>query len=153
MTRYEEHEPVDRDQLKKEIRREIKRDEKKQRLVVGLIVLVIFFALLATPFLVLGVVVAKSGVRHVPILSEWFFKPVAPTKIVVPLLGSGPDAVLAAAIARINYNESIGSFTMYLTEQELTTVLNSSISGQESGALPFSPLRRFWGRGQSRFTR
>lgn len=138
MTRHEDGGSIDREELKQEIRREIKKDERNSRLMRMVIMLSIVLLLLAAPFLVAGVLVAKSGLVHVPVLSGWLYNPVSPSRTVTPLLGSSSEVIMNSAITRADFNPNFGSVKIYLTEKELTTVLNSAISKDESGALPFS---------------
>ncbi len=140
MTRHEDGGPIDREELKKEIREELKADERSRRLKWMLAMLLIMVALLVAPFVVTGVIVAKTGLVQVPVLSALLYDPVMPSRTVTPLVGSTPEAVLNAAVTRAEYNSNFGTLKLYLTEKELTTVLNSAISNEEVTDTPL-PLK------------
>jgi hypothetical protein len=137
MTRQEEH-ILDREELKQEIKAEIKREGRRHRLFVAAVALLVMLGIIIVPFLVVTVLVARTGLWTVPVLTEWVYEPVTPTRIVTPLSGSNIENILGAVIARSNYNPNFGYLTLYLTEKELTTVLNSLVAEGDKNALPFS---------------
>lgn len=127
-----------RGELKEEIRKEM-RHAARRRLLISLVLYLIFFAvMLGTPVLLLAGVAAQSGLYRVPILSAWLYEPPSPTRVVVPLAGSGPDAILASMAAKATYEPVRGIAELTLSEQELTTLIAASVSeASESGTMPF----------------
>jgi len=126
-----------RGELKEEVRKEI-RHESRRRFFVSCALYLVFFAfMLGLPFLLLAGIAAKTGLFQVPLLSGWLYEPSAPTRVVVPLVGSGPDAILASMAAKASFDPARGTAEMVLSEQELTTLLSASVTeASESGTLP-----------------
>jgi len=147
MTRHEEHQSIDRDQLKKEIRAELVHEERHKRIVTALVVVALFVILLAAPFVAAGVLVAKSGILPVPVLSNIFYRPIEPSAKVSPLVGTDPSTIFNTVIARADYDPVISSLKLYVTEQELTTVLDSSLSqvDEEDMFLPIDSVQSLFG--------
>jgi len=126
-----------RGELKEEVRKEIRRESRRRFYVSCALYLVFLTIMLGLPFLLLAGIAAKSGLFQVPVLSGWLYEPSAPTRIVVPLAGSGPDAILASMAAKASYDRASGIAEMSLTEQELTTLLSASVAeAAASGTLP-----------------
>lgn len=144
MTRHEENENEDekitltREELKDEIRKEIRHDGRRRFFVSLIMYLVFFFIMIALPFLLLAGVAAKTGLYQVPVLSGWLYEPPAPTRIVTPLVGAGPEVILNSMALKATYDPVRGIAELTLSEQELTTLIGASVEdASESGTLPF----------------
>ncbi|MFH1047770.1 MAG: hypothetical protein V1738_05700 [Patescibacteria group bacterium] len=136
MTRTELDEPIDRTELKREILSEIRADKRRKNTHWLWWLLIAVLIILVVPFVLTMSLVAKSGLAHVPLLTSWLYEPVKPSRIVIPLSGANPEAVMTTIISRAEYNARYASVKLYLTETELTTIMNSAIANQDPKDLP-----------------
>ncbi len=127
-----------RDELKDEIRKELRHESRRRFFFSLALYLIFFFIMLGLPFLLIAVIAAQSGLYHVPVLSSWLYHPPAPVRIVVPLAGAGPDAIITSVTAKATYDQATGVAELTFSEQELTTLFAASVEEADaSGTLPF----------------
>lgn len=141
MARFQDAKYDDRSGSGEGVASQLRRQERNRRIFRVTIIAAILLILASLPVLFAGYILAKSGIVEVPVMSGWVYEPITPNRSVIPLAGSGADAVLESAFIRSEYNPNFGLLKVYLTEQELTTVLNSAIKEDKTGALPF-PIRK-----------
>lgn len=126
---------VSREKMKKEIKEEIRRDEKRRKLVNCIGCLTLKLVVLLAVVLFTASLVAKTGLYEIPVLTNWLYHPSEPTRIVQPLIGYDGEQVMQNAMARAEYNGITSSFSISLSEQELTTIAAEAAekSDNESG--------------------
>lgn len=132
MTRHETGLPSDRAALKKEIRSEIRHEGIRRKFAGCGSCAVLFLIALAVPTYYLASSVAKTGLMEVPVLSDRGIKPVKPSRVVTPLVGSDSAQVVTAVMSAAVYDPVTSRMTIEFTEQQLTTVLAPLIAGREA---------------------
>ena len=128
MPSVSENPATTREKMKKEILGEIRIEERRRKRRNCLVWLGIKLLLLLIPLLLVAAMVAKSGFYDIPVLTNWLYAPSQPTRVVTPLVGFDSDMVVRQAMARAEYEAGVGRFKIYLTEQELTTLVQESLA-------------------------
>ncbi|KPJ85811.1 hypothetical protein AMJ57_01735 [Parcubacteria bacterium SG8_24] len=137
MPRNENISEEERDELKKEIKQELRHEAARRKLISCGACLVAELVLLSIPVIFVLVVLAKTGLMTVPLLTGWLYEPVAPTRIVAPLAGSTMQDVLESLPFRADVDLQTGIVELKLTEQELTTILRDTFDMlQEQESFP-----------------
>jgi hypothetical protein len=142
MTVVDKISPEEREAIKKEVRDEVHAEmahDRKRRLLrrLGCFFLAFFFLIIA-PILVGAIIVAKSGILEVPVISSAVYQPIAPTRTVQPLTGSSADDVMKTIAASAKAGVATGSAVLTITEQQLTTIVAAGITQGTDTGLPFA---------------
>lgn len=128
--------PTERDALKAEIKAELRRDAIRGRIAAFGSCSLLMLVALSIPAYLVASSVAKTGLVRVPVISGGNHSPVEPSREIVPLVGSGPEDVIASVMAGADYDPATGRITLTLSEQQITTLVASSVSGQKLGEGP-----------------
>jgi hypothetical protein len=138
MTRIENSAPHDSETFKREIREELRsEDRRKIMLRFGGCALAAFL-IIAIPTVFVVSVVAKTGLVDVPVFSALLFKPGAPSRVVLPLVGEKPDQVMQIIATRMSYDPATSYLTIPIREDELTMIVQDAIAQAPPDTLPFS---------------
>lgn len=123
-----------REKMKKEIIGEIKSEERRRKRISCLVWLVVKLVIAMIPLVLVAAMVAKSGFYDIPVLTNWLYAPSSPTRVVTPLVGFDSEMIIKQAMARAQYEAGVGTFKVYLTEQELTSLLKESLARMDEDA-------------------
>jgi len=128
MTKTELENPETRQALKKEIMAEIKQDARRRRLLNCLGCLTLELLAVLIPLVFVAVLLARTGLVQVPLLTSWLYRPVAPSRTVLPLAGSNTADILIAEISKPKVNPNFGTFKISFNESELTTMAKDGLN-------------------------
>lgn len=95
-----------------------------------------YFLFTAVPLAILAVMVARTGLMRIPLLSNSLYRPVAPTRLVAPLVGETAEVAWRESLASAKYDKLTGVVTMQMDENRLTTAIREGLAAQ-ADALPF----------------
>jgi hypothetical protein len=128
----------DRAALREEVKREVKKElhrEGRTRLWWRIFW---YLLILGVPTAIVAVTLAKSGMMQIPLLTKSLYRPVSPTRLVSPLVGSDAEVIWREALASAKQDRTIvpAEVTMSMDESRLTTVIRQGLANQAS-ALPF----------------
>lgn len=127
----------DREKLKQEIRDEIRRDAfRRQALGCGCSVLV-FLALTVLPAAYVAAQLAKTGFVDVPLFSRHLFHRSEPSREVLPLAGTPPDAMAKVIAAGATYEPKTQNASVRISEAQLTTIVNDALRNAPTDIMPF----------------
>ncbi len=142
MSRTELDNQQTRQELKKEIVAEMKHDVRRKKVVRWLGCLGLLLALVAVPVIFVAVMLAKTGLVEVPLLTSWLYRPNYPARQVLPLVGSSASEILLAQATRPKVNPNFGTFTISFTEAQLTTIAKEGLAAAgDSLPLPIKSLQ------------
>ncbi len=122
-----------RDEIRSEVRSEFKREARARRIRGCVGWLVFYLLLLGIPVVLLAAMAAKSGFVDVPVLSKRMYKPVAAVRIVEPYVGADSQTVMKEVVASMDYSQMTGYATATISEKQLTTIVDESLSSVGSG--------------------
>jgi len=137
MTRIDPFSPEQREALKTEIKQEMRHEERRRRVVRLVSGLLIAFAIIAVPVLLVSWQLAKTGFYDVPVLAKRLYRPTEPSRTVLPLYGSKPDDIFRVVGTKIMYDPSTSLAKLPMTEAELTTIAQHGVAGAPPESLPF----------------
>lgn len=140
MTRIDAISEKEREELKKEIKQEIRHEDLRKKLIGCGGCLLFAIILLGIPSAYVLAQLAKSGFVDVPVMSRAMYKPLPPTRIVLPLYGSKPEDVYRVIATKVKYEPQSGFAKLPVTEAEITTVVQGAIVTAPPDMLPF-PIR------------
>jgi hypothetical protein len=123
-----------REKMKKEILGEIRSEERRRKRLSCLVWLAIKLIIILIPIVLVTAMIAKSGFYDIPVLTNWLYAPSSPTRVVTPLVGFDSEMIVKQAMARAEYEASVNRFKVYLTEQELTSLLAESLARMDEDA-------------------
>lgn len=134
MTKIESENRDDRELLKREIINEIRAGERRRRIAGCLVKLFVDLLIIGIPLYLLAMLLAKTGFVSIPLLTDWYYRPPMPVRVVQPLAGTSAEDVLRVAAARVKLDTAANRLAFGLKESELTTLVKA---GVDSAALPF----------------
>lgn len=127
--------------LKKELLDELHHEERNRKLVSCIGCLTIKLIIVAIPLLLLAAMVAKTGLYDIPLMTQWLYAETEPTREVAPIVGYTSEQLVERAMARAEYEPSVGVFRIELSENELTRLAQSGL--QNSGNAALEEIRDF----------
>jgi len=138
MTRVEnEKQPTEREALKKEILQEIHGEERRKKLLSCAGCLALELLAVAAPLLISAVLIAKTGLVTIPILTNWLYAPSQPVRQITRIAGSTGEQIGRAEALKAKYDPVLQLLDISFTEAELTTLVQGSLDAA-GGNLPFS---------------
>ncbi len=131
-----------RQELKKEIMAEMKHDARRKKVVHCLGCFALELLVIAIPVVFVAVMLAKTGLVNVPLLTSWLYRPNYPSRQVQPLVGSNAAEILIAQATRPKVNPNFGTMTVSFSEAQLTTIAQEGLTAAGSSLpLPMKSLQ------------
>ncbi len=137
MTVVERHDQAEREAIRDEVRAEMAQEKHSRQLKGCGCALLAFAVLIGAPIGLTIWVIAKSGFIEIPVLSDLVYRPPAPVRQVVPLVGTDAETIAKSLAATAKPGSASGTAEITVSEQELTTFLAAAV---QSGDLPQLPL-------------
>jgi|GEM_PF-2332004 hypothetical protein len=128
-----------REEVRQEVKEEMHHEARRQHVRRAFGCLAFYLVVLGVPALIMAGLAAKSGLFRVPVMTNWLYRPVTASRIVMPLQGSTDETVWKETEARAQVRPETGTAVITMSETGLTTVLRSAFLAQ-ADALPF-PVR------------
>lgn len=125
-----------REEVKREVKEELGREDRTRRARHALGCFTVYFIFLGLPLIFVAVMLTRSGLVRLPILTSSLYRPVAPTRVVAPLVGETAEVAWRESLAGVKYEQTTGLMTMTMDENRLTTIVRQGFANQAS-ALPF----------------
>jgi len=125
-----------RDEVKREIKEELRQEERSRRWHGFLIRVAVYLTVLGVSCVIGLVLLARTGLMTVPLLSSRLYHPVMPTRVVTPLVGSNAEVVWREVLASMKYDSLTGDATVSFNEVRLTTIVREGMTAQAE-SLPF----------------
>lgn len=126
--------------MKDEIKQEIRKEDLRKKLVGCGGCLMLVLLIIGVPSAYVLAQLAKSGFVDVPVMSRALYKPLSPTRVVLPLYGSKPEDVYRVMATKVKYEPQSGFAKLPVSETEITTMVQNAIASAPPDALPF-PVR------------
>jgi hypothetical protein len=122
--------------LHEEIRREVKDELHREERIRLRWRLFWYFMFTAVPLVIVAVMVARTGLMRIPLLSSSLYHPVTPTRLVAPLVGETAEVAWRESLASAKFDKITGVVTMEMDENRLTTAIREGLAAQ-ADVLPF----------------
>jgi len=125
-----------REEVKREVKEEFRREDRTRRIRSFFVSLAVYALFVGLPLVMVAVMLTRAGMMQMPLLTGMLYHPVAPTRLVQPLVGESADIAWKEALATAKFDQETDQMTISMDENRLTTIVRQGLVNQAS-SLPF----------------